>query len=274
MAPAAPVVLVRGLGDVASAVAHRLFLDTFRVVIHDAPLPTTTRRGMAFADVAFDGDATLEGVPAVLASSVSRVQELLVTHHAIPAYLREIEPLLATIRPSIVVDARMRKHARPEGQRGLAELTIGLGPGFVAGRTVDVVVETSWERLGQVISEGPALPLAGEPRPIGGHARDRYVYAPADGIFRTKRQIGDLVGRGEPVAEIGQVVVEAPLDGALRGLAHDGVPVTAGTKVVEVDPRGATAEVRGIGERPRAIAAGAASVIARWRGAAQSRRCP
>ena len=90
----------------------------------------------------------------------------------------------------------------------------------------------------------------GEPREIGGHARDRYVYAEAEGIVRTRARIGDVVRRDQVIAEIGVVGVHAPLDGVLRGLTHDGAPVTVGTKVLEVDPRGAVAEVRGIAERP------------------------
>ena len=46
------------------------------------------------------------------------------------------------------------------GSTGLAPLTIGLGPNFVAGETIDIVVETSWEQLGHVVTRGSALPLA------------------------------------------------------------------------------------------------------------------
>jgi hypothetical protein len=98
-----------------------------------------------------------------------------------------------------------------------------------------------------------------EPREIAGHARDRYVYAPCDGVFRTKARIGDAVRKGEQIAEIGSMVWTAPLDGVLRGLSRDGVPVSVRTKVIEVDPRSREAEVRGIGERPRRIAAGVAA---------------
>lgn len=49
------LVLVRGVGDIGSAVANHLFTDGYCVVIHDEPLPTTTRRRMAFADAVFDG---------------------------------------------------------------------------------------------------------------------------------------------------------------------------------------------------------------------------
>jgi xanthine dehydrogenase accessory factor len=94
----------------------------------------------------------------------------------------------------------MRKHLAPEGQLGLASLTIALGPGFVAGRHADVVIETSWDDLGRVITEGGSLPLSGEPREIDGHARDRYVYAPIAGMLRTQSRIGDTVRQGQEVA--------------------------------------------------------------------------
>jgi xanthine dehydrogenase accessory factor len=254
-------VVVRGIGDVGSAVAHRFFLEGYAVVIHDIPTPTTTRRGMAFADAVFDGSAILGNVHAVRAHDLPRIKEALASRRAIPVYVRDIGPLLAEIRPEILVDARMRKHDEPEVQLGLAELTVGLGPSLVAGRHADVVVETSWDLLGTIITAGAAAPLAGEPRELGGHARDRYVYAPLDGIFRTKARIGDPVRQGQDIAEIGLMVLSAPLDGVLRGLTRDGVPVTVRTKVIEVDPRGAAAEVRGIGERPRRIADGVLAAI-------------
>ena len=254
-------VMVRGIGDIASAVAHRLFREGYAVVLHDVPMPTTTRRGMAFADAVFEGHATLDGVHAVRAHDLARVKESLDSRNAIPVYVRDIGPLLANVRPSVLVDARMRKHDLPDVQRDLAPLTIGLGPDLVAGRHADVVVETGWDGLGTVITEGASRPLAGEPRDIAGHARDRYVYAPIDGIFRTKARIGDPVRKGQEIAEIGSMALTAPLDGVLRGLTRDGVPVTVRTKVIEVDPRSREAEVRGIAERPRRIADAVLSAI-------------
>ena len=52
--------VVRGAGDIGSAVAHRLFREACAVVIHEDPKPTTTRRGMAFADAVFDGRTRLD----------------------------------------------------------------------------------------------------------------------------------------------------------------------------------------------------------------------
>ena len=56
-------VVVRGAGDIGSAVAHRLFREA--CVIHEGPKPTTTRRGMAFSNAIFDGRASLDGIDAM-----------------------------------------------------------------------------------------------------------------------------------------------------------------------------------------------------------------
>lgn len=253
--------LVRGVGDIGSAIACRLFGEGYGVVISDGPKPTATRRGMAFADAVFDGRATLEGVQAIRADSLEQVKSALAARQAIPVYIRPWGPLLKQLQPQVLVDARMRKHSRPEVQRGYAGLTVGLGPSLVVGRHADVVVETSWDTLGAVLTEGASLPLAGEPREIEGHARDRYRYAECDGVFRTKLHIGDVVRRGQPIAEIGPTVLTAPLDGVLRGLTRDGVPVKTMTKVIEIDPRGVAGDVRGIAERPGRIAEGVLTAI-------------
>ena len=81
-------------------------------------------------------------------------------------------------------------------------------------------------------SDGASRLLAGEPREIGGHARDRYVYAATNGVFRTKARIGDIVSQGQVLGEIrltetSVITVTAPLDGMIRGLTRDDVPVIA-----------------------------------------------
>lgn len=249
-------IVVRGVRDVGSAVAHRLFSSGYRVIIHDTGLPTTPRRRMAFVDAVFDGISVLDGVTAVRVDDLAALPGLLSEGTIVPVVVSDLSELLATVRPGALVDARMRKRSVPEVQRGLAPLTIGLGPNFVAGENVDLAVETSWEDLGRVIEGSPTRALAGEPRPIGGHGRDRVVYSLVDGVFRAHLNIGSRVERGQPVAGVGSAELRAPLSGVLRGLTRDGVPVTVGTKVIEVDPWGDGAIVEGIGERPASIAEG------------------
>ena len=256
------LVLVRGSGDIGSAVAHRAFQSGHRVALHDNPRPAHMRRGMAFADVFFDGRCELDAVVARRARDFEGLAKMLECGHAIPCSDADFLSVVSSLRPAILVDARMRKPMVPESMRGLAPLAIGLGPNFEAGANADVVVETAWgDELGRVITCGRAREAAGEPRPIQGHSRDRYVYSSVDGVFATKLAIGAIVAAGEPVARVGEVVIRAPLSGVLRGLTRDGADVLNGMKVVEVDPRGASTFVYGIGERPERIAAGVVAAI-------------
>jgi xanthine dehydrogenase accessory factor len=250
-------VLVRGVDDVGSAVAAVLFRTGYRVALHDEPAPATPRRGMAFADAVFDGMAVLDGLAARRVENPTELHRMLIDGAPLPVAVWPFAEMVRAANWSAVIDARMRKRAVPEGQRGLAPLTIGLGPNFVAGETVDLAIETMWgERLGEIVEAGATLPLGGEPRPIGGVGRARFVYAPEAGRFETIARIGDRVEEGDAVASIGALPLPAPIGGVLRGLTRSGVEVAARTKVIEVDPRCDPAGAFGLGERPWRIAEG------------------
>jgi len=265
-------ILVRGCGDVGSAVAHRLFGAGFRVAVHDAAAPAHTRRGMAFTDALFEHKSELAGVWAKHQASLQAVGHMLGCGKAVPIATADIAGVLHELQPAVVVDARMRKRATPAPmQAGM--LTIGLGPNFVTGRNADLAVETAWgDDLGKVIEQGATRPLEGEPREIEGHARDRYLYAPASGVFVTAHDIGATVEEGQEIARIGEVVLAAPLSGRLRGLTHTAVYVEQGIKVIEIDPRAEDADIYGIGERPRRIAEGVLAALIRSNATADKRR--
>ncbi len=258
-------ILVRGSGDVGSAVARYLFQAGYGVVIHDSTQPTTTRRKMAFADAIFDGSAILDGVESKRINNFSLLRGLLIEHKIIPVVTSDLPVTLETLHPHILIDARMRKHSQPESQIHLAALTIGLGPNFSAGKTTHLVIETArGDLLGQIIERGSASPLLGEPNEIEGHARDRYVYAPVPGKFYTTHQIGDKVEAGQEVARIDSTPLFAPITGTLRGLTHTNVPVPLKTKVIEIDPRIENPQVMGVAERPARIARGVLQAIQVW----------
>src|SRR6266536_6337388 len=107
------MILVRGVRRIMTKEAHRLFQEGYGVVLHDEPCPTTTRRGMAFADALFDGHATLDGVRAVRADDLEHVTQILAQRDVITVYAGQWEPLLAAVQHRVLVDARMRKHAEP-----------------------------------------------------------------------------------------------------------------------------------------------------------------
>jgi xanthine dehydrogenase accessory factor len=219
---------------------------------------------MAFADAAFDGVALLEGVEARLAADMPAIHDVL-QRRMVAVHVGPFEPLAAALGADVLVDARMRKRAIPEDQRGYAPVVVGLGPNFEVGVTCHVAVETSWQALGAVVLNGATLPLAGEPRELGGYARERYVYAPRAGLFRTDAKIGDPVTACQPISIIDGETLAAPLSGILRGLTHDAVPVMTRTKVIEIDPRSRGDEIAGLGERPRRIAAGVVAAVVSFR---------
>ncbi len=257
------LVLIRGTGDVGSAVAHALFGVQHAVVMHDNPTPSHPRRGMSFTNALYCGTSELDSTLAKRARSVDDLTQMVQCRRAIPVIDIEFRHVLAALQPDVLVDARMQKRCPPETQRGLAPLTVGLGPNFVAGQTTDVVVETAWgSHLGEIIRAGRALDLAGEPREIDGHARERFVYSPKTGTFHTPLDVGAMVVAGQPVGWIGTTQLYAPLSGCLRGLAHDGAWIEINAKIIEVDTRSSHALVHGVGERPKKIADGVVSILA------------
>lgn len=255
-------VLVRGSGDVGSAVAHLLYSRGYAVVIHDEPAPAAPRRGMAFTDAVFDGSAYLDGVEARLVERADGLLEALGAPKWVPVFTGQLEEAIDVLKPSAVVDARMRKRDVPEPQLDLADFTVALGPNCEAGITAHAVIETQWgDRLGEVLWAGRTRKLAGEPQAYGGHARDRFVYAPVSGRFASEHRIAQAVRPGELVAHIGSTPLKAPMEGILRGLVRSGVEVAEGAKVVEVDPRADPSKVLGIGPRPGRIAEGVLRAI-------------
>lgn len=258
-------ILIRGSNDIGSAVAHTLFQAGYAVAIHDNPKPTVTRRKMAFTNAIFDGHTTLEGVKAYLVNRNFLLRGMLAHHKVIPLSVGIFDEINEIVRPQILIDARMRKHEIPAKQLGLAPLTIGIGPNFVAGSITDLAIETSWgDHLGRVLHHGATLALKGEPREIGGHARDRYIYAPCSGVFHTSFQPGDPVQEGQKIAQINETLLFAPITGILRGITHDNIPVRTRTKVIEVDPRGEHSQISGIAMRPKKIATGILYAIRIW----------
>lgn len=255
-------ILVRGTGDIASAIALRLFEAGYPVLMHDEPEPTALRRGMAFTDAVFDGTAVLDGTQARRIDLSPTLDTALTRQDAVLVTIAPWQDTLAALPWAALVDARLRKRAIPERQCGLAPITIGVGPNFVAGEHVDYAIETSWgEHLGTIVTAGPTLPLAGEPRTLGGVGRERFIYAPAPGRFYTKLRIGVAVIQGDEVANVDDLILYSPLSGIIRGLTHDNVFIADKTKVVEIDPRGDPSTAFGIGERPKRIAQGVHHVL-------------
>ena len=68
--------------------------------------------------------------------------------------------------------------------------------------------------------------------------------------------LGDLVDVGQLLAHVGETQVLSPFAGMVRGLLHDGLVVSEGFKIGDIDPRGAKADYLNISDKARAIAGG------------------
>ena len=251
-----PTVLVLGCGDVGSAVAHQLFRREARTVLCNLARSAHSRRGMAFTDALFEGEARLDGVVARLVASVEACHDAWLAAKAIPVVTLSEPELVRALHFDAAVDATMRKHQVPRDRRPPAALTVGLGPGFTPGVNCHMAIETQWgAALGEVLRDRGTAALTGGPHWLGSAGSERFVSAPVSGLWRTAASIGQQVLAGEIVGTIDAAPVRASLRGCLRGLTHHEVTVAAGQKLVEVDPR-EPPRVFGLGERPRAVAEG------------------
>jgi xanthine dehydrogenase accessory factor len=92
--------------------------------------------------------------------------------------------------------------------------------------------------MGRVYWQGSAEADTAIPEPVDQHGSERVLRAPRDGVFEGIADLATMVKKGEIIARVDQEPLIAPFDGIVRGILHDGVPVTAGMKVGDLDPRG------------------------------------
>lgn len=257
------LVLIRGAGDLASGVAMRLHHARLQVVMTDLPKPTAIRRTVCFSQAILLGKMTVEDVTAERAGSPQDALAILKRGNI--AVLADPEAdCIRALKPDAVVDAILAK--RNLGTRITdAPCVIGVGPGFTAGVDCHACVETMrGHTLGRVITEGSPIPNTNIPGLIGGFAGERVLRAPADGVFRAVRQIGDLVRQGDVAGYVGDAPMLCQLSGVLRGLLADGTPVHRGMKAGDVDPRGERSYCYQVSDKALAIGGGVLEAILRF----------
>ena len=245
------LIIVRGAGDLATACIIRLVKSGFKVIALEVEKPTVIRRTVSFAQAMFDGTSEVEGISA---KRVELGQALETINTGFVPVIADPEgKAIELYKPTVVIDAIIAKRNLGTNRK-MAPCTIALGPGFEAGKDVDVVIETTrGHRLGKLIYEGCAAPNTGIPGNIAGFTVERVIHSPCEGDFVACAKIGDIVKAGDVIAHVGESEVKATIVGMIRGLLHDGLRVPEHFKIADIDPRGEKAEFLTCSDKARAL---------------------
>ncbi|MEX1310744.1 MAG: molybdenum hydroxylase, partial [Candidatus Sulfomarinibacteraceae bacterium] len=258
--------------ELASATAHHLYSQGFeRILLLDRRFPKAVRRRVCFSEAVLDGSQTIQGVVARFAPDLESVEAI---HDAgeIAVGVMDHERVLKEWKPDVFIEAAMQR--RNWGlTRDLAPIVIALGPGYVAHKDCDALVDTvRGPQVGNIL-EDTGEHLANEPpAAIMGYSKERALKAVRDGIFFTQHAIGDVVERGERIGTVVSVYgvddyrrgvpvdasysVTARIGGVIRGLLRDGVPVKADDRIGDVDPRGTTEDLDHVSDKSHRVAEG------------------
>lgn len=270
-----PHVLIKGGGDIASGIGYVLTMMGVGVIMAELPRPTMVRRRVSFGNAVYEGEVEVEGVTGVLCASAK--EAFIATHSRRVAVV--VDPVCRGIeffRPGVLVDARLAK--RNLGTKiSDAPVIIGVGPGFVAGEDCHAVIESlRGPDLGRALYEGRAAADTGVPAKVMGHGTDRVLRAPCDGKFEASLNIGDKVSTGVKIGHVcpspsskggrGSVVpsdVIAAIPGVLRGLIAEGIAVSAGQKIGDIDPSGVRKNCFVISDRALKVGDGVVEAVKR-----------
>ncbi|MBS9778807.1 MAG: EF2563 family selenium-dependent molybdenum hydroxylase system protein [Campylobacteraceae bacterium] len=230
------LVLIRGAGDIATGIAVRLFNSGFKIVMSEISKPSSIRRKVCFSEAIYDGKTEVENITCKKANTLKDINEILHVNQVAVA-IDEKNELYKNLKPNIVVDAILAKKNLGT-HLGMAQIVIGVGPGFEANKDCHCVVETSrGHDLGRVIYKGSAKKNTGIPGVIAGVSKERVIYSPNAGALHVKAKIGDIVKKNDIIAYVGKSEVRATIDGVLRGLLRDGYEVSERFKIADIDPR-------------------------------------
>ncbi len=233
-------IFVRGGGDIATGTIHKLYRSGYPVLILEIENPSAIRRQVAFSEAVYDGESQIEGLTCVKVENFEQAKEA-IREDKIPLMIDANGDILKERKPWAVVDAILAKKNLGTN-RAMAKKTIALGPGFLAGEDVDLVIETMrGHNLGRIIEKGMAAPNTKVPGIIAGYGKERVIHAECAGRLYAKVKIGDTVKKDQVIAVIqdgeNEVEVKASLTGLVRGLIRDGYPVTKEFKIADIDPR-------------------------------------
>ena len=254
------LVVVRGGGDLASGVIYRLHRAGFPVVVTELPQPQLIRRTVCYGAAAYDVVVEVEDIIARRVSDAPACLPVL-ENNEIPVILDAAKQTIETLKPVVVVDARMQKRNSDTTLED-APLVIALGPGYTAGQDCHVIIETNRGHfLGRTIYLGSAIPDTGKPGIVANKSTSRVLRAPSDGTVVAVVEIGESLTAGQVIASVNGETIRAPFSGVLRGLVHPALPVTKGMKIGDVDPRAKREHCFFISDKALAVGGGVLEAV-------------
>ena len=253
-------ILIRGGGDLASALIQKLHNVGFRVVVCDRPAPSCVRRTVSFCNAIYEGDWEIEGLTSRHIKELADIEGTLEAG-LIPVLTLDDRLVRDFLQPDVFIDATLSKRV-PDYDMTWAPLVIGLGPEIEAGKHAHVVIETKrGHYLGRLIHQGQTAANTGIPGSIEGIDKDRVLRAPRAGKALNLHEIGDIVQAGDVILTVDGQEVKTLISGVVRGLIAPGFQVKEGQKLGDVDPRADVDYVRTISDKGRAIAGGVLEAI-------------
>lgn len=254
------MILIKGAGDLATGIAHRLKKCGFNIAMTEISEPTTVRRTVAFSQAVYDKEAEVEGIKAVLASNKEEINNIIKSGN-VAVLVDERGKIVDEIRPDVIIDAIVAKKNLGTNIND-AKIVIAIGPGFTAGVDCHCVVETKrGHYLGKAIYSGSAIPNTGVPGDIGGYTKERIIRAADDGKISPVANIGDYVQKGEIVAYVNETPIFAEINGIVRGMLQKDITVFKGMKSGDIDPRCEKNHCFTISDKARSIGGGVLEAI-------------
>ena len=254
------MILIKGAGDLATGVAHRLKKCGFNIVMTEISEPTMVRRTVAFSQAVYDKEVDVEGIKAVLASEKQDIYNIIEDGN-IAILVDEKANIVDEIKPDIIIDAIIAKKNLGTNITD-AKIVIALGPGFSAGFDCHCVVETKrGHYLGKTIYNGSAIPNTGVPGDIGGYTKERIIRATDEGKIAPISKIGDYVEKGQIVAYVNETPIFAEINGIVRGMLQKDIKVFKGMKSGDIDPRCEKNHCFTISDKARSIGGGVLEAI-------------
>ena len=202
-----PLILVLGVGEFGSAVAHRLLKARFRVLMTEDRHQLELRRYTSFSRVFDKGTCEVEGVPArqvVVTDALGQIDR-----GGIPILSVDARSAVDVLNPEILVEARderrlsLESESREKLRVGDVSLIIAATPRFKIGEDCDMaVVIHRGHDLGRAVTNATdkTADLARELEAAAGPGPVFEAASASGGLFKPLKRIGDQVSAGEELA--------------------------------------------------------------------------